>query len=83
MHRDEMADHHMRSDVDAVIAALQAVLSDAEARTWKSFWHATVVNRWIDQLPGAWMGRWRQAMLPWLPPGSGPWVRWRFCLCPT
>ena len=53
----------MASDVDAVIAALRSLLQEAETRTSESWWHATDVNRWIDQLPGAWRGRWRRLRL--------------------
>jgi hypothetical protein len=55
-----MATH--KSDVDAVIAALRAVLKEAEANT-RSFWKTKNVNRWIGQLPGAWWGRWRRLHL--------------------
>ena len=44
------------SKVDAVIAALQAVLKDAESSKFPSQWKTRAVNRWINQLPG---GRWR------------------------
>lgn len=53
----------MTADVDAVIAALQAVLDDAQRRTSEARWNIRAVNRWIDQLPGAWMGRWRHLKL--------------------
>jgi ribonuclease HI len=53
----------MASDVDAVIAALRSLLQEAETRTSESWWHATDFNRWIDQLPGAWRGRWRRLRL--------------------
>lgn len=52
----------MRADVDAVIAALRAVLSDAERRT-SGRYHTRAANRWINQLPGAWLGRWRHLKL--------------------
>ncbi|HUJ38616.1 MAG TPA: hypothetical protein VLW88_13175 [Hyphomicrobium sp.] len=49
------------SDIDAVIAALRAVLQEAER---SSGWLSTkIVNRWIAQLPGAWRGRWRRLYL--------------------
>ena len=49
------------SDIDAVIAALRAVLQEAEH---SSGWLQTkIVNRWIGQLPGAWWGRWRRLYL--------------------
>jgi hypothetical protein len=53
----------MATDVDAVIAALRTLLQEAETRTSESWWHASDVNRWIDQLPGAWRGRWRRLRL--------------------
>ena len=54
----------MSKDVHAVIAALRMVLQDAEARRVAgASAPATDVNRWIAQLPGAWMGRWRHLML--------------------
>ena len=53
----------MAADVDAVIAALRTLLQEAETRTSASWWQATDVNRWIDQLPGAWRGRWRRLRL--------------------
>ncbi len=44
------------SDIDAVVAALRAVLQEAEHTSGP---HPTkAVNRWIGQLPGAWWGRW-------------------------
>jgi len=53
----------MASDVDAVIAALRIVLREAETRTREYSWKRHTVNKWIGQLPGAWMGRWRQLKL--------------------
>ena len=49
------------SDVDAVIAALRAVLRDAEQTSGSL--PTKIVNRWIGQLPGAWRGRWRHLKL--------------------
>lgn len=49
----------MAKDVDAVIAALKAALRDAEGRGFYEC-KARVANRWINQLPGAWTGKWRQ-----------------------
>ncbi|MGZ5918877.1 MAG: hypothetical protein ACXWJV_03660 [Hyphomicrobium sp.] len=49
------------SDVDAVIAALRAVLRDAELTSGSL--PTNIVNRWIGQLPGAWRGRWRRLKL--------------------
>ncbi len=48
----------MSKDVDAVIAALKAALQDAEARRF-TVCKSRVANRWINQLPGAWTGKWR------------------------
>lgn len=48
----------MTSSVDAVIAALKVVLTEAE-RSRDSHVDVRDANRWIDQLPGAWFGRWR------------------------
>jgi hypothetical protein len=47
----------MSSNVDAVIAALRVALNEAEMsnQTWSQ---VRAANRWINQLPGAWMGRW-------------------------
>jgi hypothetical protein len=50
----------MEKDVDAVIAALKAVLREVERRD-DDFWETAVCNRWIDRLPGAWAGRWRHS----------------------
>ncbi len=52
----------MASNIDAIIAALRVALKEAE--TGHGFyWEVQAVNRWIDQLPGAWMGRWRHLKL--------------------
>lgn len=53
----------MSTDVDAVIAALRTVLQEAEDREGDYWWNTHIVNRWIDQLPGAWWGRWRRLRL--------------------
>ena len=53
----------MSSDVDAVIAALRIALREAETRTNAIWWKADALNRWIKQLPGAWLGSWNQLML--------------------
>jgi len=42
---------------DAVIAALRIALQEAEKGSG-TFWKAKASNRWINQLPGAWMGCW-------------------------
>lgn len=49
--------------VDAVIGALRTVLKEAEMRHTQYRWKTRVVNRWINQLPGAWRGRWRHLKL--------------------
>jgi hypothetical protein len=46
--------------VDAVIAALQVALREAEMRTNATWLKAAILNRWIGRLPGAWWGRWRE-----------------------
>jgi hypothetical protein len=48
----------MSKNVDAVIAALKVALQDAERRGFYEC-RARVANRWIDQLPWAWTGKWR------------------------
>ena len=52
----------MGSDVDAVIAALKVALEEAE-RSNANEWKVQAANRWIAQLPGAWLGRWRNLAL--------------------
>lgn len=52
----------MAAEVEAVIAALRVTL-DAAQRSEEPFWQVAAVNRWVDQLPGAWMGRWRDLKL--------------------
>ena len=47
----------MMNNVDAVIAALRIALQEAE-KAGRTDWKAKASNRWINQLPGAWMGRW-------------------------
>lgn len=56
----------MQNRVDAVIAALQALLREAEEsrkRSWQNRWEVRRANRWINQLPGAWWGQWRNLKL--------------------
>jgi hypothetical protein len=53
----------MSQDVDAVIAALRVVLREAETRTRTLSWETHTVNKWIGQLPGAWLGRCRHLKL--------------------
>jgi hypothetical protein len=43
--------------VDAVIAALRIAQEEAE-KGRGAVWKTRAANRWVDQLPGAWMGRW-------------------------
>ena len=52
----------MPKRVDAVIAALRIALQEAEKGSGL-YWKAKAANRWIDRLPGAWMGRWRHLRL--------------------
>jgi len=52
----------MAAEVEAVIAALRVTL-DAAQKSDEPFWQVAAVNRWVDQLPGAWMGRWRDMKL--------------------
>lgn len=52
----------MSNNIDAVIAALRIAQKEAEKSTsWD--WKVKAANRWINQLPGAWMGRWRHLKL--------------------
>jgi len=51
------------AEIDAVIAALKAVLTDVEQRPSVAHWQTRMVNRWINQLPGAWLWRWRHLKL--------------------
>ena len=52
----------MSKHVDAVIAALRVVLSEAE-NSREVHWKVRRANRWINQLPGAWWGGWRHLKL--------------------
>jgi len=52
----------MSNNVDAVIAALRIAQEEA-ARTPYGSCKVRAANRWINQLPGAWMGRWRHLKL--------------------
>lgn len=52
----------MAADVDAVIAALRIALDEAQ-KSSEVHWKTKTANRWINQLPGAWAGRWRQLKL--------------------
>ncbi|HKJ62958.1 MAG TPA: hypothetical protein VKA94_13370 [Hyphomicrobiales bacterium] len=52
----------MADRVDAAIAALKVALNEAEkSKDWH--WKSGRANRWINQLPGAWWGRWRHLKL--------------------
>ncbi len=53
----------MSTDIDAVIAALKVVLQTVAAGSSTDQWEVKLVNRWINQLPGAGWGRWRQLKL--------------------
>ncbi len=54
----------MPNNVDAVIAALRIAQEEAEKNADDDdYWDVMTANRWIDQLPGAWMGRWRHLKL--------------------
>jgi hypothetical protein len=44
-------------NIDAVIAALHVALKEAE-RSQEHWWKVRAANRWINQMPGAWVGRW-------------------------
>ena len=52
----------MTSRVEAVILALRSVLHDAERRN-DTYWQTRTINRWINQLPGAWAWKWRHLKL--------------------
>ncbi|MGE5512892.1 MAG: hypothetical protein ACM31O_16765 [Bacteroidota bacterium] len=52
----------MAGDIDAVIAALRIALEEAQ-KSGETFWTVKSANRWINQLPGAWAGRWRHLKL--------------------
>jgi hypothetical protein len=52
----------MATNVDAVIAALRIVLEEAQA-SLGYWWNVETANRWINQLPGSWTGRWRDLKL--------------------
>jgi hypothetical protein len=47
----------MSNNIDAVIAALRVALNEAE-RSQEHWWKVRAANRWINQLPMAWIGRW-------------------------
>jgi hypothetical protein len=56
--------------VDAVIAALQIALEEAE-RSSSYMWKVRNANRWIDQLPGSFF-RWRHLKLSGDDAGQAP-----------
>ena len=58
----------MAEEDKAVVNALRTILAEAEAREAQFWWDTHIVNRWIDQLPGAWRGKWRRLRLS---PDSG------------
>src|SRR5215475_8703058 len=66
----------MSRNIDAVIAALHVALEDAE-RSQDYWWKVRAANRWINQRPGAWMGRWWHLKL-WAEIGEGMISRARF-----
>jgi hypothetical protein len=66
----------MSSNIDAVIAALRVALNEAE-RSQEHWWKVRAANRWINQLPGAWVGRWWHLKL-WSEIGEGLISRARF-----
>jgi hypothetical protein len=53
----------MGNTVDAVIEALKIALEEARKATDEDYWEAENANRWINRLPGAWMGRWKDLKL--------------------
>lgn len=60
----------MVNQVDAVIAALQIALEEAE-RSTAYYWKTRNANRWIDQLPGGFL-RWRHLKLTGGDSGQAP-----------
>jgi len=48
----------MAADVEAVIAALRVALEEAQ-KSDDATWKVEAANRWIEQLPRSWTGRWR------------------------
>lgn len=61
----------MAADIDAVIAALQVALEEAQ-KTDASHCKVEAANRWITLLPGAWAGRWRNLVLAADSEGEAP-----------
>jgi hypothetical protein len=52
----------MATSIEAVVAALKVALREAEHGE-EVQWEARAANRWIDLLPGAYLGRWRHLKL--------------------
>jgi hypothetical protein len=52
----------MGSGIEGVVAALKVALEEAQTSD-EDCWDVKAANRWIDKLPGAWLGRWRQLRL--------------------
>lgn len=53
----------MGNTIDAVIEALKIALEEARKATDDDYWKVENANRWINRLPGAWMGRWKDLKL--------------------
>lgn len=53
----------MGRDVEAVIEALKIALEEARNAKDETWWKVDTANRWINRLPGAWTGRWRDLKL--------------------
>ncbi|RUP10305.1 hypothetical protein [Hyphomicrobium sp.] len=53
----------MGRDVEAVIEALKIALEEARNANDETWWKVDAANRWINRLPGAWTGRWRDLKL--------------------
>lgn len=53
----------MANDVEAVIEALKIALEEACNAKDETWWKVDAANRWINRLPGAWTGRWRDLKL--------------------
>lgn len=53
----------MGTEVDAVIEALKIALDEAREATEETWWKVENANRWINRLPGAWIGRWKDLKL--------------------
>jgi len=53
----------MGRDVEAVIEALKIALEEARNANDEVWWKVDTANRWINRLPSAWTGRWRDLKL--------------------